>query len=163
MTPFSYDNILTSVRPIFQALPEDLDETWRHGSLVGGIVDGTFDTFTLADSYRLAGDMLVEAALSATEGYELIYPIIYNYRHATELYLKAVLSPANKNHNLNLLLQKLREFLTREYETVIPSWFENVVLTFDDFDSDSATFRYGDSAVFSRRTGDSFGNLKLTH
>jgi hypothetical protein len=29
-----YDDILTSVTPLFQEPPEELDETWRHGSLV---------------------------------------------------------------------------------------------------------------------------------
>lgn len=84
-----YDDILTLVTPIFQELPEDLDETWRHGSLVGGICDGAFDTFALADSYKLAGDTLVDAVPSSAEAYELVFPIIYNYRHATELVGKA--------------------------------------------------------------------------
>ena len=150
-----YDDILTLVTPVFQEPPDELDETWSHGSLVGGIVDGTFDTFTLADSYKLAGDMLVDAALSAVEAYELVYPIIYNYRHATELHLKAVLSPKNKDHDLSPLLQKLRDYLKREHATVIPTWFENVILAFADFDPDSTTFRYGEGGVFSRRTGDS--------
>jgi hypothetical protein len=70
-----YDDILTSVTPLFQEPPEELDETWRHGSLVDG---GVFDLFSLADSYKLAGDMLVDAALSTVEAYELIYPILYN-------------------------------------------------------------------------------------
>lgn len=150
-----YNDLLTLVTSLFQEPPEELDETWRHGSLVGGIVDSVFDTFTLADSYKLAGDTLVDAALSAAEAYELVYPVLYNYRHATELYLKAVLSPKKKNHDLKTLLQKLRDYLKREHETVVPTWFENVVLAFDDFDPNSTTFRYGDSDVFSRRTGDS--------
>ena len=150
-----FNEILTSVMPIFQEPPEDLDETWRHGSLLGGIVDDTFDKFTLANSYKLAGDVLVDAALSTAEASELIYPIIYNYRHATELYLKAVLSSTNREHGLSPLFQDLRDFLNRKHQTAIPSWFENVVVAFNDFDPDSTTFRYGDSGVFSRRTGDS--------
>ncbi len=32
-----YGNVLTSILPIFQQPPEELDETWRHGSLLGGM------------------------------------------------------------------------------------------------------------------------------
>lgn len=146
-----YNDFLTSVTPLFQEPPEELDETWVHGSLMGGIVDA-FDTFTLADSYKLAGDMLVDTALSAVEVNEFVYPIIYSYRHATELYLKAILSPKKRNHNLEALLQKLHDYLKREHATVIPTWFENVILAFAGFDPDSTTFRYGEGGVFSRRT-----------
>jgi hypothetical protein len=149
-----FNNILTSVTPLFQQLPEDLDETWRHGSLVGGMATYAFDTFTLADSYKLAGDVLVDAVLSTAEAYELVYPIIYNYRHATELYLKAILPPKNKDHDLASRLQRLRDYLKHEHDIVIPTWFENVVLGFHDFDPDSTTFRYGDKGVISHSTGD---------
>lgn len=96
---------------------------------------------------------MVDTALSAVEAYELVYPIIYNYRHATELYLKGILSPKAKDHDLQTLLQQLRDYLKREHATVIPTCFENVVLAFADFDPDSTTFRYADEHVFSRRTG----------
>jgi len=150
-----YDDLLTLVSPLFQEAPEELDETCRHGSLVGGMVNGALDMFALADSYKLAGDTLVDAALSTVEAYELIYPIMYNYRHAMELYLKDVYPPKNRNHDLQPLLQKLRDILQREHSTAIPIWFENVVLAFADFDPESTTFRYSDSGIFSRRTGDS--------
>lgn len=148
-----YNDLIASLTPIFDELPDDLDETWRHVCVVGGMCSGEFDTFTLAESYQLAGDTLVEAALSTVEPHELIYPIIYNYRHATELYLKALLSPNKKNHDLRSLLENLRDFLSAEFSATMPTWFENVIMAFDDFDSDSTTFRYGETGVFSRRTG----------
>lgn len=58
-----YDQFLTTVTPLFQEPPEDLDETWRHGTLIGGMA-GVSDTFALAESYKLAGDLLVDAAHS---------------------------------------------------------------------------------------------------
>jgi hypothetical protein len=158
-----YDDLLTLVSPLFQEPPEELDETWRHGSLVGGMVYGAFDLFTLADSYKLAGDMLVDAALSTVEAYELIYPIMYNYRHATELYLKDVRPPKNKTHDLQPLLQTLRDYLKREHATVIPAWFENVVLAFADFDPRSTAFRYSDSSIFLRRTDSGEFWIDLAH
>ncbi len=156
-----YDTVLAQVTPIFQEPPEELDETWRHGSLIGGICEGAFDTFSLADSYKLAGDMLVDAVPSKAEAYELVYPIVFNYRHAVELYLKAILSskgrkrkPKGQKHNLGSLLQKLQGLLTSEYRTDAPEWLKNLILTFNDFDPGSTTFRYGDSGVVSRSTGD---------
>lgn len=149
-----YNELITEIRPIFDELPDDLDETWRHVCIVGGISSNAFNMFTLAESYKLAGDTLVEAALSTTEEpHKLIYPIIYNYRHATELYLKALLSPQEKTHELKGLLEKLRDSLNAEFSVAIPSWFEDIIMAFNDFDPGSTTFRYGEK-VLSRRTGD---------
>lgn len=142
-----YRELVAAATPLFQEPPEDLDETWRHGALVGGIVTGTFDRLTLADSYKRAGDILVDSALQTWEASELIYPVLYNYRHATELYLKAVLSPAKLDHDLKPLLDMLEQSLQSEFKSEVPAWFKGVVLDFVDFDPTSTTFRYGDSNV----------------
>ena len=68
----------TTITPLFREPPDDLDESWRHGTLIGGMSEFG-DTFALAESFKHAGDMLVDAALSNDEAYELICPIIYNY------------------------------------------------------------------------------------
>lgn len=149
-----YDAVVASITPLFQQPPEELDETWRHGALVGGLVTRAVDTFALADAYKLAGDVLVDAGLSVAESYELIYPIIYNYRHALELYLKAVVLPPIEGHPLKPLLDRLRDSLRRDHGAEIPAWFEKVILAIDDFDPSSTTFRYGDSGVISHSTGD---------
>jgi hypothetical protein len=148
-----YDGILASITPLFQDPPEGLDEAWRHGGLVGGWF--AVDNFELADAYKLAGDTLVKTALSEVDVHELLYPIFYSYRHALELYLKAILSPKNKRHDLQALLQRLGEYLNREHAASIPAWFNNVVLEFAEFDPESTTFRFSEEGVFSRRTGDS--------
>ncbi len=145
-----YDNLLTSVTPLFQELPENLDESWRHGTVISGMSE-IGDAFALAESYKLAGDMLVDAALSIGETYELAYPVIYNYRHATELYLKATVVSEEKTHDLLWLLQEFKKLLKAEFDAALPEWFENIVLAFNDFDPDSTTFRYGGFASFSRQ------------
>ena len=101
------------------------------------------DTFALADSYKIAGDMLVDAALSNDETYGLICPVIYNYRHATELYLKATIDRIKKDHNLHWLLQEFKKFLKFEFDTTLPEWFEGVIFVLNDFDPKGTTFRYG--------------------
>lgn len=144
-----YNNFMTTVTPLFRDPPEELDENWRHGTIIGGWADFG-DTFALADSYKLAGDMLVDAALSRDEAFEFICPVIYNYRHATELYMKATVPLRKKNHNLLLLLQGFKELLKSEFNTQLPGWFENAILAFNDFDPNETTFRYGGFTGFSQ-------------
>jgi hypothetical protein len=138
-----YREFVAAATPLFQEPPEELDETWQHGALMGGIVAGTFDTFTLANSYKRAGDILVDSALDTLEASTLLYPVLYNYRHATELYLKAVVSPALRGHDLKPLLDTLEQSLRTEFKAKIPIWFKGVVLDFIEFDPTSTTFRYG--------------------
>ncbi len=144
-----YDDLVRSVTPLFQELHENLDESWRHGTVIGGMAE-IGDAFALAESYKFAGDVLVDAALSTAEAYELIYPVIYNYRHATELYLKATLIPRRKDHDLLWLLQEFKKLLKTEFDATLPEWFENIILAFNDFDPDSTTFRYGGFAFLSK-------------
>jgi len=150
-----YKNMLTSWLPIFQQPHENLDETWQHVFLVGGMCENLVDEFTLAESFKLAGDILVESALSNDEHCEILYPIMYNYRHSVELYLKAVLpEQKEKHHNLQILFKELNEILKNKNVTVIPDWFKNLVYEFHDFDPNSTTFRFSESGVFSKITGD---------
>jgi hypothetical protein len=144
-----YDKLLISVTPLFQEPPENLDETWRHGTVIGGMAE-IGDVFALAESYKLAGDTLVDAVLSTGETYELAYPVIYNYRHASELYLKATIGSEKKSHDLLWLLQEFRKLLKTEFDAALPEWFENVILAFNDFDPGSTTFRYGGFDSFLR-------------
>lgn len=137
-----YDNLITEVSPLFIDPPEELNEDWRHGTIMCGLAEFG-DAFALADSYKLAGDVLVDAALSNNESFDLIYPIIFNYRHATELYMKSTTGRYKKNHNLLFLLQEFKQLLRSEFDSVLPDWFENVILAFNDFDPKGTAFRYG--------------------
>jgi hypothetical protein len=153
-----YNAFMATVTPIFRDFPDNINEDCRHGTIIGGWEDFG-DTFALADSYKLAGDMLVDAAISRDEAYELICPIIYNYRHATELYMKAVLPQSKKNHDLLLLLREIQTLLKAEFNASIPSWFENLVLAFNDFDPNGTTFRYGGLTGFSK-CGEAWVDIK---
>ena len=145
-----YNDLMASLTPLFQYPPDNLDETWTHGTLIGGMAE-IGDTFALAESYKLAADILVDTALSTGDVFELAYPIIYNYRHATELYLKAIVVHYPKGrdgHDLLWLFQEFKRLLQTEFtqfDVTIPDWFENIVLVFNDFDPGSTTFRYGGS------------------
>ena len=137
-----YNNFITKVTPLFRDLPEELNEDWRHGAIIGGMGELS-DLFSLADSYKMAGDILVDAALSNDEVCDLICPIIYNYRHATELYLKAIVSKQKKDHNLLWLLNEFKLLLKSEFRTELPDWFEGILHSLNDFDPNGTIFRYG--------------------
>lgn len=137
-----YNDFISELTPLFVGPPEDLNEDWRHGTLIGGMAELS-DTFALADSYKLAGDMLVDAALSNDEACDLVCPVIYNYRHATELYLKANFVHRKENHDLIWLLREFKQMMKSEFDSTLPKWFENIILAFNDFDPGGTTFRYG--------------------
>ena len=84
-----YDAIINDEKLIFQDPPDYLNEDCRQGSLMGGMVEGLANNFTIAESYRLAGDTLVRSITMGPDGYKIARPILFCYRHALELYLKS--------------------------------------------------------------------------
>jgi hypothetical protein len=97
----------------------------------------------LANAYKLAGDRLIETALKNEEVQELFYPAIYNYRHAIELYLKALSGRQEQKHDLAWLYSEFVKTLKRRFDQTQPDWFENLIATFHDFDPYGTIFRYG--------------------
>jgi hypothetical protein len=135
-------NLLTEVTPLFIELPETIDETWQHGVVFGGFAEFS-DTFQLANSYKLAGDRLMDIALKNEEGQELMCPAVYNYRHAIELYLKAITGKYKQSHDLLYLLARFKDLSTVQFNVAPPQWFEDIIVAFADFDPGGTTFRYG--------------------
>jgi hypothetical protein len=139
---------------IFQEPPDEINETWRHGALLGGILFNVDTALSVADAFKLAGDMLVDKILSSDiEAYEIVYPVLYNYRHCLELYLKALLK-GERGHDLSKLTVKLEEYIQRQFKANLPSWFKKWILEFDEFDQRSDMFRYADKYIESRHTKD---------
>lgn len=136
-----FTDIITQVTPLFRDFPEGEDHETLKGVVFGGLADS--DLFQLADSYKLAGDILVENAVSIANEFELLYPVIYNYRHATELYLKATVGKTRKNsHLIRPLRDKLKILLETQLGQQLPVWLDDIFHVFDEFDPDSTTFRY---------------------
>lgn len=140
------NDLMIELTPLFIEPPEGIDETWKHGVVYGGL-SALGDTFFLANSYKIAGDRLVEAALENEEAWELFCPAVYNYRHAIELYMKAVIGKWKWNHELIPLYDKLKELLKTEFNADVPEWFEKIIIAFNDFDPDGTTFRYGGGLI----------------
>jgi hypothetical protein len=135
-------DLISSLTPIFIDPPEDIDETWTHGAIFAGL-SSFADLLPLARAYKLAGDRLTEIAVENEEAWLLICPIMFNYRHSIELYLKVITGEYKQNHNLIHLYNKLTVLLKNEFNLKPPEWLENTIVSFNDFDPSSTTFRYG--------------------
>ncbi|MCH7685823.1 MAG: MerR family transcriptional regulator [Planctomycetes bacterium] len=130
--------------PIFQEVPDDLDETWTHGVLVSSRY--VRPMIEVARSYEYAADELVKEALSFQEPHLLDYPIFFTYRHTLELYLKLILDDHSQarviGHDLGRLIRAVEEKLGGEAS----EWTRSRLHEFNDIDPTSDLFRYADRA-----------------
>ncbi|MFK7749287.1 MAG: hypothetical protein AB8B65_12900 [Kordia sp.] len=136
---YPYSEISTEAKPIFREFSNELIDTnvW----MIGGMAECS-DILMLAKSYKKAGDLLINIGIEDETERGIIYPVIYNYRHATELYLKSLIKKEKETHNLKLLYEIVRELLVKKVKVDPSKWFENLILAFDDFDPYGTTFRY---------------------
>lgn len=84
--------------PLFQPMPDNPEEMATYTLAVGEGWIGS-DLGAIAQSYKYAGDVLVDEALETEEPWKLAYPILFNYRHSIELFLKAIVQPEKRNHS----------------------------------------------------------------
>lgn len=139
---YPYNELAAVLTPIFQDIPHDIEERSSSAALLVAYSEEA-DLYFLAKSYRNAGDVLVESAIENGNAYELIYPIIYTYRHSIELYLKASISNRQIGHGLATPLEELKQTLKQKFQATIPKWFENAVIAFNEYDPKGVSFRYG--------------------
>lgn len=122
---------------------EDIEPNSRTMVLVGGWADWT-SLGEIAKAYKLAADDIVDKAYDTLEfAYEYTYPVLFLYRHATELLLKSIHPQIRKNHSL----ETLRDYLINELNgRTSDSLVQNVRDRINDFnliDKRSTRFRYG--------------------
>lgn len=143
-----YHHWMGDAQGVFREVPDEIDESWRHGALAGGMGDLAMrERGALAASFKRAGDVLLVAALAGDEANELLYPILFNYRHAIELYLKAVTEPAHGNHDLGGLIDTFRRVIFERFGVEVPAWILDRLHEFHDVDARSTTFRYPEVGV----------------
>ena len=124
--------------PVFQEMPEDLNEDWLNGVLIGGFAERNLPQ--VAKAYKTAADELLKQALSKFEPHEIDYPIFFLYRHAIEVYLKAMLDLPPQTHDLGKLIRLLEE----QVGAKIASWVKDRLWDFQRLDQHSDLFRYAD-------------------
>jgi hypothetical protein len=142
-----YSELAKQYTPIFREFDEDIIE-YKQIVSIGGITEN-LDTFSLADAYKLAGDILIQTALEKDEEFELRYPVMYNYRHATELYLKSIIGKKLKSHDLSKLLDDFKVIVKKKFNAETPEWFDNIIIAFNEFDPGGTLFRYGGNQYYN--------------
>lgn len=124
--------------PVFQEVPDAIDETWQHGVVVGGMASRNWQQ--VARAYKKAADELLKQALSQHEPHELDYPIIFLYRHTIEVYLKAMLNAPPETHDLG----RLMTLLEQHFGNKIDPWVKDRLQDFQRMDRHSDVFRYAE-------------------
>ena len=151
--------------PIFKRASDDIEEIELEQTTSFGGPFNFSDLHELAKAYKRAGDILTDKAIDDHQGYELIFPMIYNYRHATELFLKSALRISEEElkkligHNLIKATHLLEIRIRNEYGEGFPDWFKDVIKAFNDFDKNGETFRYGKLQIENEMLVD-LNNLK---
>lgn len=142
-----------TMRPIFQEPPDGLDSDWRHGALLVGLGQrAQMEPIELAQSFHDAAKHLLDRALRDGLGWEAVHPIVYQYRHALELYLKAILPPDKRNHDIGRLRQRLKDLLQGRYRSDHIARLLGYIEEFERIDPSSTVFRYAEpaAAVYAR-------------
>jgi len=70
--------------------------------------------------------------------------VLFCYRHALEVFLKALVPEAKKQHGLGNLWDALHPYLRRRYRADHVSWLRDRIMEFHQVDPRSTAFRYYD-------------------
>ena len=125
---------------VFREPPPDVDETWTHGAMFGGMCGYGDDD--IAEAYFALAERAIDAVLKGDEdGPRVVNPVMFLYRHAMELYLKIIVGP-RRTHDLSALFKAFRIRVADRYNQAIPSWLSELILEFHEYDPDSDVFRY---------------------
>lgn len=137
---------------IFTEPPDELGECDFHfGTFVVGA--GKMDEIEVARSFADAADRLLAAAAERRESWEAAYPILFCYRHALELYLKALMPNERHGHRLGDFAKSLKPHIEGRYLADQVSWLLDRIAEFDELDPKSTLFRYPDGALSSYKAG----------
>ena len=135
---------LDLARRIFEEPPDDMED--RAGALlVNWAGSSGRETIEMARAYRVAAERLLHAAGKAGESWEAIDPVLFCYRHAIELFLKALFPGSAKNHGLESLGAALSERFRGRYPADQIAWLHARINEIQALDPKSTAFRYADS------------------
>ena len=101
------------------------------------------DESSMANEYAMSANLLRDAAIKSGTPWFYANPIIYLYRHALELYLKAILQPNKPTHNLLKLRDALITYIKGKYEIdIADGWAIQIISEFASLDPSSTRLRY---------------------
>lgn len=113
------------------------------GFLLGGM--GPPSKLDLSQQYFDAANTLVEVIKRhECEDYKLAFPVLFLYRHALELILKAVMRSESTQHRLDVLADHFAEFIKKNSGEIVPSWIISRLKEIAGVDPNSMAFRYAE-------------------
>lgn len=125
-------------RPLFEEVPDELDETWTWGVLTGGMAwkEGALP----AREFLTAANLLVDRALAHGDtAPDLRNPILFLYRHAIELALKDAVQTYKPTHGLTELIEALERKHGASLDPTVRARLDEWVM----HDPASTAYRYG--------------------
>lgn len=135
------------MQPLFVELSEEHVRTdalsGPHGFVVGGMFLPT--KLEMAQQYLHAANVLAESIIcQEQEDFRLANPVLFLYRHAIELALKALLPSESSHHRLATLGADLRSHVRTEYQQDVPAWILERLNQLAAIDPGSMAFRYAE-------------------
>jgi hypothetical protein len=138
-------------RPIFEEPPDDMPD--RAGALIiNWAGEAGMSAPEVRDAFQTAAERLVDAAIGRREHWEALYPILFCYRHALEVALKAALPATTHGHSLPDLWDNLRPGLIGRVPPDQITWLGDRIAEFVHVDPRSTAFRYHDAVPSGRDT-----------
>lgn len=121
-----------------------------HGFVVGGMFLPT--KLEMAGQYLHAANILVESiSRQEQEDFRLANPVLFLYRHALELALKALLPRDSSHHKLDVLGADLKAHIRENYKQDVPAWILECLDQMAAVDPNSMAFRYAEDKYAGSR------------
>lgn len=114
-----------------------------HGFLLGGMLADERES--IAFQYLKAANLIVDGVRQKqVADYEVAYPVLYLYRHAIEVLVKALIGGDKDHHRLDVLGCELVAHVRARYDQEVPRWVIEQLNEVASIDPTSQAFRYGE-------------------
>ncbi|MCV2438177.1 HEPN domain-containing protein [Paucibacter sp. DJ2R-2] len=133
--------------PLFVELSEEHQREDAYSGPHGFVFGGEFipTKLEMAEQYLHAANILADTIKrQEQEDFRLANPVLFLYRHALELVLKALLRTNSTHHRLDALAADLKTFARQKYQQEVPSWITSRLAEIAALDPNSMAFRYGE-------------------
>jgi hypothetical protein len=131
--------------PLLQEPPDGLNESWRHGVLLGG--GGRHGFLEMARNYRSVAESMLKSALEKDDLYGRAYPVLFAYRHTLELYLKLIGEIDETTHSLARCMRLVEKRHGTKFNATMRGW----ILELEKIDPAGTAFRYAGAEPVSIR------------
>jgi hypothetical protein len=107
----------------------------------------------MAQQYLHAANVLADTIMrQEEEDFRMANPVLFLYRHAIEMALKALLQTESAHHRLDALGADLRIHVRTKYHQDVPAWITERLNQLAAIDPSSMAFRYAEERYDGSRT-----------